>query len=263
MVHCFFDICISSSRDFSFSKYISQRNAYERTVLLLSENATNYGFPSRPEELDAEQRETLQRLSSAASGSSSKGGWLSSAFSSLKKGKTATLVFEAPSAPIVGRLVFSLYESPEMKELQENFVKLCSGELGMCKSAPKKPLWYKGVRIHRIVKDYIAQGGDITRGDGTGGESIYGGKFASSPVALTVSPKFGSLALANSGPNTNTSQFFVVLSRAENQLARIRGKYDVFGEVVDGWQVLEQLNKVGTAEGDVLCDVWVDDCGVY
>ncbi|KAJ3721078.1 cyclophilin-like domain-containing protein [Lentinula raphanica] len=243
MVHCFFDICISSSRDFSFSKYISQRNAYERTVLLLSENATNYGFPSRPEELDAEQRETLQRL--------------------LKKGKTATLVFEAPSAPIVGRLVFSLYESPEMKELQENFVKLCSGELGMCKSAPKKPLWYKGVRIHRIVKDYIAQGGDITRGDGTGGESIYGGKFASSPVALTVSPKFGSLALANSGPNTNTSQFFVVLSRAENQLARIRGKYDVFGEVVDGWQVLEQLNKVGTAEGDVLCDVWVDDCGVY
>ncbi|KAJ3827724.1 cyclophilin-like domain-containing protein [Lentinula raphanica] len=149
----------------------------------------------------------------------------------MRKGKTATLVFEAPSAPIVGRLVFSLYESPEMKELQENFVKLCSGELGMCKSAPKKPLWYKGVRIHRIVKDYIAQGGDITRGDGTGGESIYGGKFASSPVALTVSPKFGSLALANS--------------------------------VVDGWQVLEQLNKVGTAEGDVLCDVWVDDCGVY
>ncbi|KAE9398527.1 cyclophilin-like protein [Gymnopus androsaceus JB14] len=114
--------------------------------------------------------------------------------------------------------------------------------------------------MHRIVKDYIAQGGDITRGDGLGGESIYGGKFPSSPTALSVNPKFGSLAMANAGPNTgNTSQYFVVLSSAESQLARIRGKYDVFGEVVDGWQVLERLNQVGTADGDVLCDVWVED----
>ncbi|KAJ3994573.1 cyclophilin-like domain-containing protein [Lentinula boryana] len=243
MVHCFFDIGISSSRDFSFSKYITQRNGYERTVALLSENAANHGLPNRPEELNAEQREILQRL--------------------LKRGKGGNLVFEAPNAPVVGRLVFSLYDEPDMQELRDNFVKLCTGEQGMCKSAPKKPLWYKGVRIHRIVKDYIAQGGDVTRGDGTGGESIYGGKFNSSPIALSVPPKFGSLALANAGPNTNTSQFFVVLSGAESQLARIRGKYDVFGEVVDGWQVLEQLNKVGTAEGDVLCDVWIDDCGVY
>ncbi|KAJ3787593.1 cyclophilin-like domain-containing protein [Lentinula aff. detonsa] len=263
MVHCFFDIAISSSRDFSFPKYITQRTGYERTVALLSENVANYGLPNRPEELNAEQREILQRLSGAASGSSSKGSWIASAFSSLKRGKGGSLVFEAPNAPVVGRLVFSLYDEPDMQELRDNFVKLCTGEQGMCKSAPKKPLWYKGVRIHRIVKDYIAQGGDVTRGDGTGGESIYGGKFNSSPIALSVPPKFGSLALANAGPNTNTSQFFVVLSGAESQLARIRGKYDVFGEVVDGWQVLEQLNKVGTAEGDVLYDVWIDDCGVY
>ncbi|KAJ3795674.1 cyclophilin-like domain-containing protein [Lentinula aff. detonsa] len=243
MVHCFFDIAISSSRDFSFPKYITQRTGYERTVTLLSENVANYGLPNRPEELNAEQREILQRL--------------------LKRGKGGSLVFEAPNAPVVGRLVFSLYDEPDMQELRDNFVKLCTGEQGMCKSAPKKPLWYKDVRIHRIVKDYIAQGGDVTRGDGTGGESIYGGKFNSSPIALSVPPKFGSLALANAGPNTNTSQFFVVLSGAESQLARIRGKYDVFGEVVDGWQVLEQLNKVGTAEGDVLYDVWIDDCGVY
>ncbi|KAH7868291.1 cyclophilin-like domain-containing protein [Lentinula edodes] len=242
MVHCFFDICISSSRDFSYSRYTAQKTSYERTAAILLENATNYGLPNRPEELNAEQREILQRVSGD---------------------KGSNLVFEPPHAPVVGRLVFSLYDEPDMKELRDNFVKLCTGELGMCKSAPKKPLWYKGVRIHRIVKDYIAQGGDVTRGDGTGGESIYGGKFNSSPIALSVPPKFGSLALANAGPNTNTSQFFVVLSGAESQLARIRGKYDVFGEVVDGWQVLEQLNKVGTADGDVLCDVWVDDCGVY
>ncbi|KAJ3918766.1 cyclophilin-like domain-containing protein [Lentinula edodes] len=242
MVHCFFDICISSSRDFSYSRYTAQKTSYERTAAILLENATNYGLPNRPEELNAEQREILQRVSGD---------------------KGSNLVFEPPHAPVVGRLVFSLYDEPDMKELRDNFVKLCTGELGVCKSAPKKPLWYKGVRIHRIVKDYIAQGGDVTRGDGTGGESIYGGKFNSSPIALSVPPKFGSLALANAGPNTNTSQFFVVLSGVESQLARIRGKYDVFGEVVDGWQVLEQLNKVGTADGDVLCDVWVDDCGVY
>ncbi|KAJ3810464.1 cyclophilin-like domain-containing protein [Lentinula lateritia] len=242
MVHCFFDICISSSRDFSYSRYTAQKTGYERTAVIVLENATSYGLPNRPEELNAEQREILQRLSGD---------------------KGSNLVFEPPHAPVVGRIVFSLYDEPDMKELRDNFVKLCTGELGMCKSAAKKSLWYKGVRIHRIVKDYIAQGGDVTRGDGTGGESIYGGKFNSSPIALSVPPKFGSLALANAGPNTNTSQFFVVLSGAESQLARIRGKYDVFGEVVDGWQVLEQLNNVGTADGDVLCDVWVDDCGVY
>ncbi|KAJ4473579.1 cyclophilin-like domain-containing protein [Lentinula aciculospora] len=262
MVHCFLDVCVSSSKDFSFSRYIMQKTSYERTVVLLSENAANYGLPNRPEQLNMEQREILQRLSNNST-SSSKGNWLSSAFSSLKKAKGSNLVFEAPNAPVAGRIVFSLYDEPDMKELRDNFVKLCTGELGMCKSASRKPLWYKGVRIHRIVKDYIAQGGDVTRGDGTGGESIYGGKFNSSPIALSVPPKFGSLALANAGPNTNTSQFFVVLSGAESQLARIRGKYDVFGEVVDGWQVLEQLNKAGTSEGDVLCDVWVDECGTY
>ncbi|KAF9071608.1 cyclophilin-like domain-containing protein [Rhodocollybia butyracea] len=260
MVHCYFDVCISS-RDFSFSKYAAQKASYDRTVSILSEHATSNGLPSIPEQLNPEQREILQRVAASAS----KGNWFSSAFSSLKKGKGSTLVFEAPHAPIAGRLVFSLYdESPDLTQLRDNFVKLCTGELGMCKSAPKKALWYKGVRIHRIVKDYIAQGGDVTRGDGTGGESIYGGKFDSSPTALAVPPKLGSLAMANAGSGSgNTSQFFIVLSGADGQLARIRGKYDVFGEVVDGWQVLERLNQVGTADGDVLQDVWIEDCGVY
>ncbi|KIK61697.1 hypothetical protein GYMLUDRAFT_96548 [Collybiopsis luxurians FD-317 M1] len=257
MVHCFFDIGLGD-----FSKHTAQKAAYERTLSILSQNAASYGLPNRPEELNVEQREILQRLS-ASSSSSSRGGWLSSAFSSFRKGKGNSLVFEAPRTSIAGRLVFSLYDEPEMKELQDNFVRLCTGELGMCKSAPKKSLWYKGVRIHRIVKDYIAQGGDITRGDGTGGESIYGGRFSSSSTALSVPPKLGSLAMANAGPNTNTSQFFVVLTSAEGQLTRIRGKYDIFGEVVDGWKVLEQLNQLGTTDGDVLSDVWIEDCGVY
>lgn len=163
MVHCFFDVCISSSKDHSF--YTKQKAGYELTASILSQNAVNYGLPGKPEELNAEQREILQRLGA----SSSKGNWLSSAFSSIKKGKGNNLVFEAPQAPIVGRLVFSLYDEADLKELRDNFVKLCTGELGMCKSAKAK-LWYQGVKMHRIVKDYIAQGGDITRGDGLGGE---------------------------------------------------------------------------------------------
>ncbi|KAF5387345.1 hypothetical protein D9757_005812 [Collybiopsis confluens] len=256
MVHCFLDICLGD-----FSNHAAQKTNYERTVAILSQHATSYGLPSKPEDLNPEQQQILQRISTNAS--SSKGNWLASAFSSLRKGKGNTLVFEVPRAPLIGRLVFSLYDEPEMDQLRDNFVKLCTGELGMCKTAPKKALWYKGVRIHRIVKDYIAQGGDVSRGDGTGGESIYGGKFNSSPTALSVPPKLGSLGMANAGPNTNTSQFFVVLSGAQTQLARINGKYDIFGEVVDGWKVLDQLNQVGTADGDVLSDVWIEDCGVY
>lgn len=166
MVHCFFDICISSSSSLSFSKYTTQKVGYERTVSILSQNAANHGLPSKPEELNSEQREILQRLGV----SSSKGNWLSSAFSSLKKGTGSNLVFEAPQAPLAGRIVFSLYEEAELEQLRENFVKLCTGELGMCKSAPKKRLWYKGVRIHRIVKDFCVQGGDLTKENGLGGE---------------------------------------------------------------------------------------------
>ncbi|KIY43398.1 cyclophilin-like protein, partial [Fistulina hepatica ATCC 64428] len=142
-----------------------------------------------------------------------------------------------------------------------NFRKLCTGEAGMCRNAPKKRLWYKGNRIHRIVQGYIAQGGDVTKGDGMGGDSIYGGKFADEPAGLARRPKMGTLAMANAGPNTNTSQFFVVLTDAPAQLERIVGKYVIFGEVVDGWDVLRRLDRNGTHDGFPMQATWVGDCG--
>jgi len=133
--------------------------------------------------------------------------------------------------------------------------------------------------MHRIVKGFIAQGGDITRHDGSGGEvwmsdlphnvcsypqSIYGGKFNDEKQGLAIKPHRGSLAMANSGKNTNTSQFFVVLTDEEKQLAKMKGKYVVFGELKVGWEVLTRIEEVTTTDGSdgkSRVPVWIGGCG--
>ena len=74
-------------------------------------------------------------------------------------------------------------------------------------------------------------------------------------------PKRGSLAMANSGKNSNTSQFFVVLTDQETQLAKMQGKYVIFGEVKSGWEVLDRLNQIGSSDGKPPQPVWIGDCG--
>ncbi|KAJ6627137.1 cyclophilin-like domain-containing protein, partial [Mycena sp. CBHHK59/15] len=169
--------------------------------------------------------------------------------------------FQCPPSLLAGRLVFELNGSPGLAKTAGNFAALCTGEKGACKNAPKKQLWYKGCPVHRIVKGYVVQGGDITRGDGSGGESIYGGKFNDEKDGLKIKPGLGSLAMANSGKNSNTSQFFVISTDAEAQLAKINGKYVVFGQLVDGWEVLQRLDSIGTGDGTPHEPVWIEDCG--
>jgi cyclophilin family peptidyl-prolyl cis-trans isomerase len=84
--------------------------------------------------------------------------------------KSTPLAFEAPVPLLAGRLVFELSQSRGLSKTVTNFTSLCTGEKGMCKGAKNKPLHYLNVPIHRIVRDFIVQGGDVTRGDGSGGE---------------------------------------------------------------------------------------------
>ena len=107
-----------------------------------------------------------------------------------------------------------------------------------------KPLSYKGSPFHRVIKDFMAQGGDFTAGNGTGGESIYGMKFPDENFNLKHTSR-GDLSMANAGPGTNGSQFFLTFIKTE----WLDGAHVVFGRVVDGWQVLDALESVGSKQG--------------
>ncbi|KAI0072093.1 hypothetical protein K474DRAFT_1668242 [Panus rudis PR-1116 ss-1] len=169
--------------------------------------------------------------------------------------------FENPPSLNAGRLVFELDSAQGLSKTRANFIALCTGEKGMCKNAPNKRLHYLDCPIHRVVNDFVAQGGDITRGDGSGGESIYGGKFNDEKEGLKKKFRRGTLAMANSGKNSNSSQFFVTLTADEGKLAKMNGKYVMFGELRSGWEVLEKLDEVGSVDGKPTLPVWIGGCG--
>ncbi|KAF8394356.1 hypothetical protein HHK36_020564 [Tetracentron sinense] len=119
-----------------------------------------------------------------------------------------------------------------------------------------KPLHYKGSIFHRIVKRFMAKGGDFSKQDGSGGESIYGGKYADENFKL-VHDGPGLLSMANGGPNTNGSQFFITFKRQPH----LDGKHVVFGKVTQGMSILEKIEQVGTAEGKPIRPVKIVECG--
>ena len=136
----------------------------------------------------------------------------------------------------------------------ENFRALCTGEKGKGRSG--MPLHFKNSNFHRVIPGFMAQGGDFTRGNGTGGESIYGETFRDENFAH-VHAKRGILSMANAGKDTNGSQFFLCFGETPH----LDGAHVVFGEVIDGWHVLDDIERVGSNGGATSKPVKITDCG--
>ena len=139
------------------------------------------------------------------------------------------------------RIVFGLF-GDVVPKTAENFRALCTGEKG--EGASGKPLHYKDSIFHRIIPGFMAQGGDFTMGDGRGGESIYGEKFADESFKLKHTKPY-LLSMANAGPNTNGSQFFITFEKT----SWLDGRHVVFGEVIEGLDVVKALEKIGSQSG--------------
>ncbi|GAA5865346.1 hypothetical protein JCM1840_001536 [Sporobolomyces johnsonii] len=223
---------------------------YEALVDWLAQHGAKYGLAGKLEELDESARETL---------------------SAIYEGDTKVALepesFSPPPSLRLPRLQLLVSSSPGVRKTTANFLDLLTDSKNLkSKRSPHPPLRYVGTPVFRIERDFVAQTGDVTRGDGSGGESIYGGAFNDDKEGLKTPFELGTLAMANSGKNSNTSQFFVTLTSDPAKLKKLTGKYVAFGQAVledqETRACLERLNDLADGKGGTRMPVWIAECNV-
>eukprot|EP00933_Yihiella_yeosuensis_P040125 TRINITY_DN3434_c0_g1_i1.p1 TRINITY_DN3434_c0_g1~~TRINITY_DN3434_c0_g1_i1.p1 ORF type:complete len:258 (+),score=86.74 TRINITY_DN3434_c0_g1_i1:88-861(+) len=182
---------------------------------------------------------------------------LEASITEMYKKKWDTLIGKAAKCPRVffditiggeaaGRIIMTL-RGDVVPKTAENFRQLCLKEVGE---------GYKESSFHRVIPNFMCQGGDFTAHNGTGGKSIYGEKFADENFQLDHTGE-GVLSMANAGPNTNGSQFFLCTTKTTH----LDGKHVVFGKVVDGYEIVKKIEAVGSQGGETSKKVMIADCG--
>ncbi|GAA5998088.1 uncharacterized protein JCM10292_002315 [Rhodotorula paludigena] len=242
-VRCFIDFASGNAE--AYQRDLKQFQELERW---LEANGAKYGLPQRLDALDESGRETL---------------------AAVYEGDTKIALtpdsLSPPPSLILPRLLLTVSSAPGLKKTAANFFALLTDEKKLTsKRAPNPPLRYQGARVFRIEQGFVAQMGDVTRQDGSGGESIYGGSFKDEKEGLKVPFELGTVAMANSGKNSNTSQFFVTLTSDPAKLKKLTGKYVAFAQVdladEGSRECLQRLDALADEKGGTIAPVWIEAC---